>query len=178
MVNSFVPIGADKAAKFRSAFSNDVEAKTLLEEIKDANKELDNKLKIIITKEGQSKMDENTNLDQQRIDSINRLAKDFKEEVKGVDLLSRAKLFVDGGKSANDFSDFIMKNLEEKVATAKPSVDLPKSVVEKYSITRGIAHILNPSLGNCLEMEISRAYQAATGVESGGFVIPHNLMDS
>jgi len=184
--NSLVPIGADKAAKFRSMFTSDVksapiesdEKSNIINEIRNAVNETSKQLKIIINKEGQSKMDENTNLvEKQRVDSINKLAQDFKDEVKGFDLQSRAKLFVDGGKTANDFSDLIMKNLESQAAVAKPTLDLPKSVVEKYSIQRAVAHLLDPKKGNCLEMEISRAYQAASGVESTGFVIPHNLMN-
>lgn len=180
--NSLVPIGADKAAKFRSMFSNvslsEVEGENIIKEIREAVNETSKQLKIIINKEGQSKMDENTKLQEdQRRNSIDALANDFKDKVKGINLVEMSKLYKDGEKAVNEFSDLIIRNIEEQSSVAKPTVDIPVKDLVKYSISRAIAYQMDPRNENCLEAEISQEYKKQTGYKSDGIVIPHKVMD-
>lgn len=181
--NSLVPIGADKAAKFRSMFTSDVissesEKSNIINEIREAVNETSKQLKIIINKEGQSKMDENTKaLDDQRRNSIDALTNDFKDKVKGVNLVEMSRLYKDGEKSVNDFSDLIIKNIEDQSSVAKPTLDIPNKDLLRYSISRAIAYQMDPRNANCLEAEISQEYKKQTGYKSDGIVIPHKVMD-
>lgn len=188
--NSLVPIGADKAAKFRSVYNEEFAIKSagtkeLLEEIKKTNQLLE-LTKTDIEKINQKRstnmseiiVDEQAKLsEEKRKTDIEALHKDFASKVKGINLDEMKSLFIQGGKSANEFSDLILKQLMDQDAVAKPTLDLSKAEKTRYSISRAIAYQMNPRAGNCLEAEISDEYKRVSGYKSDGIVIPHTIMD-
>jgi len=167
--NSLVAIGADSAAKFRSYFDEleDGDLERILEE------KIENKLTIKLKEKKMDNHAAETHTEElKRVSAIQKLAEDFKDKVKGVDLKTVANAFVTGEKSARDFSDFILKNMvqENQSAINKPVVELAPKEIKEYSIGRAIRSLLTGE--NCFEAEVSREMAKKFG-ETKGIYVPH-----
>lgn len=178
--NSLVPIGADKAAKFRSMFSKEVIASetkqsAIIEEIQSAVNEQSKQLKIIINQKEQVKMDDEKKLqDQQRVDAINKLAEKFAGKVNGVDLMDAAELYKASGKSEREFADMIFENQKQQAAVAGPTVHLSEKELKIYNPANAVRSLVNKT--NSLEREVSDQYAKNSGISPAGIFIPHNAV--
>lgn len=177
--NSLVPIGADKAAKFRSMFSDNNEtieqSSNVIKEIQNAVNEQSKQLKIIINQKEQVIMDEEKKLqEQQRVDAINKLAEKFAGKVTGVNLADAAELYKASGKTEREFADMILENQKQQAAVAGPTVHLSEKEIKLYNPANAVRSLVNKT--NSLEREISDQYAKSTGITPAGIFIPHNAI--
>lgn len=171
--NSLVPIGADKAAKFRSMFAG--EPKSLVEEIKEANENLKNNLTLIKIKGEMVQMDEEKKVqEEQRTKAIDVLVEKFQGKVKGVNLKEVGELYKTGNKSEKDFSDYILQSMQDQKPINAGGLDLSKKEKRVYSVARAMRSLLTGE--NCFEKEVSAELAKRFGRPSGIY-IPHSAFD-
>ncbi len=161
--NSLVIIGADEAAKIRSQTFEEPEGN----DQKEINKPIKQTIK------GDIKM-EDVNLDQKRVDAINKLAETFATKVEGVDLKETAQLFIQGGKSERDFADFIFERQKQSATFGKPKINLSQKEMKEYDLFRGL-RALNSNLSS-FEREVSDEYARQMGVTPKGILLPYDVV--
>lgn len=176
---SMEPDGADPTV----GVTRDLEVKSsgdekLLNEIKKiVNEEINNK--ITIQKErstmgNQVTLNERELQEKERVETIDMIVREFKGEVKDVNLVEEGEKFKKLFRSAQDFSNLVFELTSKKVqAIAKPSVDLNNKEGRSYSIINAINYMINPRANNnCLEAEVSRDMEAVFGSKPSGLWIP------
>jgi HK97 family phage major capsid protein len=179
MENSLVAIGADKAAKFRSMFTEQNDFSNELNITKEKVKQLESIINNRSSKMEEPKVtvNEEVNLvEKERKASIEAIARDFKDKVKGINLDEMKGLFLTSGQSAVEFGDLVTKNIIEQNATNKPGVDLTPKEKKQYSILNAIRYATDPRMGNCFEAEVSRELAKRFGKVPSGIFVPNSLM--
>ena len=114
--------------------------------------------------------------EKERATAIEALHNDFKDKVVGVNLGEIKNLFMKGGKSAEEFSDVIFKNIQEQNALNKPTVELSKKEKQEYSLLRAINYMINPRSGKNLEVEVSEELAAKFKRQPEGLFVPQSIL--
>jgi HK97 family phage major capsid protein len=178
----------------------------LLQLINEANKNHELKLRLITNKpEGETMKDpaapgavdnvvqikEARDIESKRVMSIIKLARDFQTEVPStVDLQKEATAFIEGEKSSDEFSNFILSQVKTKAATQTPlgnADEADDKDLINYSIIRAIeagkyirGGVSPDRLPKDFKTEIglSRSLEKKTGLKAKGIFIPNQIMKS
>jgi HK97 family phage major capsid protein len=120
--------------------------------------------------------EDNARKEEQRKASITRLAADFKEKVKNVNLEALRDLYIKEGNDSKEFAKQIGDLIvSESKAVAKPTVELSNKEVKLYSLLGAVRASMNPGL-KCFERELSDEYAKNSGQTPSGIFLPHNAI--
>ena len=178
--NSLVPIGADKAAKFREMFGTSQQEENeklddkIINQVKsliqESTENLENKI-IIKLNEGNKKMQEEKNPEQERIFAIDKMAEKF-ASVPGVK--EAAELYKGTMRTEKEFADFIFEKQKSEAAVSKPTVPLSDKEIKLYSPMRAIRSLVSGA--KCFERELSDEFAKQSGQTPEGIFLLHNAI--
>lgn len=112
--------------------------------------------------------------------NISKMARDYAAELPGINLYDEALVFIEGKKSAEEFSNHILAKMKDPKATARPSRELGLTPAEKkkFSFARLIASA-DPALKvkADFEREVSEAWRDKNGfAKESHFSIPPDVL--
>lgn len=149
--------------------------------------ELEQKDREILEKEAEGKVIVKLQVDREaaeklRKEEIEAFYKDWKDKVpKEINLEDVKNDHIKLGRPAADFSEFILNVRvgQIKKAAAKPTLQLTRKELEGYSLSRGIAAVVNGE--GSPELDISQEYAKLSGNKSdkrgSSFYMPHSVLD-
>jgi len=120
--------------------------------------------------------EENARKEEQRKTAITKLAIDYKEKVKGVNLDDLRDLYIKEGNDSREFAKQIGDLIiSETKAVAKPTVELTEREVKLYNPINALRTLFNPTM-KCFEKELSEEYAKKSGQSPTGIFLLHNAI--